>query len=303
MKHHRIPFGPVAIGVAACLAVGAHVATGTAGMPACPGPAPAIHSPNLAAGQLVVNVERAIEVVAYVEGARVPGVHTPDDAGVVRIPLPAGAGPGDEFLLRAKYRADDAGTPTLDLDDEACESVTEISGTIPVEGAQPGDGAPTVGQNSGGGGQVAPPPPAPTQTISRRQRGPSTNRLPRVELRKWGQRTARERTVVPYVITVRNGGRVQVTVRVRDFIPAGAVLARVPDGARLVDGHLVWLVRDLRPGRTWDVTLRLKVLRAGRLCNRANVSPVATEDVIDRAQACARVIPRDARPVVPAVAG
>lgn len=124
---------------------------------------------------------------------------------------------------------------------------------------------------------------------------------PRWRVAKVGPRILTAGRMGTYTIRVRNVGRVALrNVTLRDRLPGGLALPRVPRGARLERGTLVWRIGRVAPGRT--VTRRVRVLAvntgARRACNVA-VARVPRAGV-KRARACTtiRVIVRP-----PAVTG
>lgn len=120
----------------------------------------------------------------------------------------------------------------------------------------------------------------------------------RLRLGKTGPARVRFARTIPYTLTVTN--RSAVTARnvvVRDPVPEGASLGRLPARARLEGGAVVWRLGDLAPGARATVHLRLRadVLSARRVRNvaRASASNAATV----RAQAVTRVVvPRRVAP-------
>ena len=77
---------------------------------------------------------------------------------------------------------------------------------------------------------------------------------------------------------------------VRDPVPEGASLGRLPVRAQLDGGAVVWHLGDLAPGATVTVHLRLRadVLSARRVRNEARASAANAATV--RAHAITRVV-------------
>jgi uncharacterized repeat protein (TIGR01451 family) len=131
---------------------------------------------------------------------------------------------------------------------------------------------------------VAPAPPA-----ARPAAGPRPSA--RLRIRKTGPGTVVFPRTIPYTLTVTNRSRVIARgVVVRDPVPEGASLRRLPARARLVRGAVVWRLGDLAPGERVTVRLRLRadVLDAGRVVNVATAS--ASNAATVRARAVTRVV-------------
>jgi uncharacterized repeat protein (TIGR01451 family) len=113
----------------------------------------------------------------------------------------------------------------------------------------------------------------------------------RLGLSKTAPRRVRSGRTVLHTIRVTNRGRVLAEdVVIRDRLPLGLALRRLPANAALRDGIVTWRVGDLRPGAGRTVRLRLQVLggTAGRRCNVARASADNAATVRDRA--CTRVV-------------
>jgi uncharacterized repeat protein (TIGR01451 family) len=140
---------------------------------------------------------------------------------------------------------------------------------------------------------VAPPAVVPPSSV------PSTAARPaRLRLGKTGPARVVFAHAIRYALTVTN--RSAVTARdvvVRDPVPAGASLGRLPARARLDGGTVVWHLGDLAPGARVTVHLRLRadVLSARRVRNEARASAANAATV--RAHALTRVVtPRRVAP-------
>ena len=111
--------------------------------------------------------------------------------------------------------------------------------------------------------------------------------------------------VIRYTLTVTNTGTVTARrVVVRDPLPAGTFVVRLPARARLAGGAVVWRLGALAPGRRVTVHLRLGtgVGTPGRVVNAAAAS--AANAVTVRARAVTRLVPRPrVAPVVVPVTG
>ena len=112
-------------------------------------------------------------------------------------------------------------------------------------------------------------------------------------------RIRRGRTIV-YTLTVTNAGTVTArSVVVRDQLPAGTCLGRLPKAARLQSGAVVWRLGALAPGARVTVHLRLRTSTAplGDVLNVAAASAANAATV--RARATTRLIaPVRAAPAV-----
>ncbi len=121
-----------------------------------------------------------------------------------------------------------------------------------------------------------------------------------LKVTKVGQANVRRGRMIHYKLTITNSStQTAKRVVVRDQLPVGTALRRVPDRARLVSGAVVWRIDAIAPGAR--VTLRL-VLRtdAVALGDLVNVASVAAENAATvRAQTTTRVV--SAPRVIPAV--
>lgn len=95
---------------------------------------------------------------------------------------------------------------------------------------------------------------------------------------------------VTYRLRVRNVGAVPATsVVLRDVLPSGMTIARLPAGTTLKSGVITWRLGTLAPGtqRVLALTVRLDATIAGRRCNNAAASADNAPTV--RARACSQV--------------
>jgi uncharacterized repeat protein (TIGR01451 family) len=139
-----------------------------------------------------------------------------------------------------------------------------------------------------------------TPTTPARPRTPTQVETPRLSVTKSGPRRALAGTAVGYVIRVRNTGEATLRdVAVTDDLPAGMSLARMPSGARLRSGRVVWTIPSLKPGatRVLRVAVRLDADASGRRCNRAGV----VAGTLRRVASSCTMVTALRRPVAPAV--
>ncbi|HTI34643.1 MAG TPA: hypothetical protein VL422_13260 [Miltoncostaea sp.] len=109
----------------------------------------------------------------------------------------------------------------------------------------------------------------------------TAQRPARLRLRKTGPARVAFAHVIPYTLTVTNRSSVTADdVVVRDPVPGGATVGRLPARARLDGGAVVWNLGDLAPGASVTVHLRLHadVASVRRVLNvaRASASNAAT---------------------------
>ena len=119
----------------------------------------------------------------------------------------------------------------------------------------------------------------------------SAARPARLRLGKTGPARAVFAHAIRYTLTVTNPSAVTARdVVVRDPVPEGASLGRLPVRAQLDGGAVVWHLGDLAPGATVTVHLRLRadVLSARRVRNEARASAANAATV--RAHAITRVV-------------
>jgi hypothetical protein len=103
--------------------------------------------------------------------------------------------------------------------------------------------------------------------------------------------SSRGRRPIAYQITVTNTGTGKATgVVVRDRIPEGLAVVRVPRGAVLKGGVIRWAVGDIAPGATKTVGVWMRPVRnqARRICNTAEAGGSNTPVTQDTR--CLRVI-------------
>jgi uncharacterized repeat protein (TIGR01451 family) len=141
---------------------------------------------------------------------------------------------------------------------------------------------------------VAPPAVVPPAAVP----AAAARRPARLRLRKTGPARVRFARAIRYTLTVTN--RSATTARdvvVRDPVPTGTSLGRLPARARLVGGAVVWRLGDLAPGAAATVHLRLRadVLPARRIRNVARASASNAATVRARA-VTAVVMPRRVAP-------
>jgi uncharacterized repeat protein (TIGR01451 family) len=134
----------------------------------------------------------------------------------------------------------------------------------------------------------------------------TTARRPaKLRIRKTGPARVRFARTIRYTLTVTNGSKVAArNVVVRDPVPLGAAVGRLPARARLDGGAVVWRLGDLAPGARAVVHLRLRadVLSVGRVVNVASAS--ASNAATVRARAVTRVVaPRRVAPAFIPVTG
>jgi uncharacterized repeat protein (TIGR01451 family) len=106
---------------------------------------------------------------------------------------------------------------------------------------------------------------------------------------------------ITYSLTVVNRSAVTATnVVLRDALPSGTVAVRLPKGAALSRGVVVWRLGDLAPRARVTVRIRLRALRAAgpvvRNTARASASNAAT--VRARVTTRVRPLPAAAQPAV-----
>jgi uncharacterized repeat protein (TIGR01451 family) len=108
---------------------------------------------------------------------------------------------------------------------------------------------------------------------------------------------------VTYTLRVTNRSAVRATaVVVRDALPSGTVATRVPAGAAMRGGTVLWRVGDLAPGRTVTLHIRLRVLRpAGSVVRNAATASASNARTV-RARTTTRILPLPAA-AQPAVTG
>ena len=127
---------------------------------------------------------------------------------------------------------------------------------------------------------------------------------PTFTVTKTGPATAVAGGTATYRIRVRNRGAAPLAgLALADDLPEGMSLTRVPAGAGLRSGRLVWSIGSLGAGRarTFTVSVRIDHDISGRRCNRATVTRAGTTATA-RASACTRITstPRVLRPAVTA---
>jgi uncharacterized repeat protein (TIGR01451 family) len=113
----------------------------------------------------------------------------------------------------------------------------------------------------------------------------------RLAVRKVGPGVASAKRAVTYTITVTNTGRsTAYNVVIRDFIPAGMVLASVPSRGTMAGGSAQWTIGTLAPGasRTVRVSMRSATNTTKSRCNTARASGSNAPAV--RATACTRFV-------------
>lgn len=127
-------------------------------------------------------------------------------------------------------------------------------------------------------------------------------------LTKTAPATVRPGRVISYRLTVTNvSATVARAVVVRDPVPLGTYVTRLPGRARLRAGAVEWRLGDLAPGARVVLVLRLRTdrLARGQVLNR--VTAAAANAAVVRAQAKTRIVtaPRRVAPAVvaPAVTG
>ncbi len=106
---------------------------------------------------------------------------------------------------------------------------------------------------------------------------------------KVGPRTSQVRRAVRYTLRVTNtGGSVARNVIVRDPVPSGMTVAKLPANATVAKRQLRWSIGDLQPGQstTVSVLLRAEGNRTRRLCNTGFAVASNAAEVSSRA--CAR---------------
>lgn len=133
----------------------------------------------------------------------------------------------------------------------------------------------------------APPPPPGTPTGA-----PTTPPAAAGTLRivKNGPVTAVAGQVVTYRIKLTNTSAVAVTgVVLRDILPPGLSVLKVPKGATLKKGVVTWSVGALAPGAAKTVALRVRIDRgaSGTRCNRASATGV--DVTLVKAAACTAI--------------
>jgi uncharacterized repeat protein (TIGR01451 family) len=199
---------------------------------------------------------------------------TPSGPGTVAVEATAGGG----ALIRAAHLPG-ARSPQ----DMALVLPTTLTARASVAGLAP---------------SVAPSPPAVVPVTTAR-------RPAKLRIRKTGPARVRFARTIRYTLTVTNGSKVAArNVVVRDPVPLGAAVGRLPARARLDGGAVVWRLGDLAPGARAVVHLRLRadVLSVGRVVNVASAS--ASNAATVRARAVTRVVaPRRVAPAFIPVTG
>jgi len=118
---------------------------------------------------------------------------------------------------------------------------------------------------------------------------------------------ARQGGRIVYRLTVTNvGTAIARNVVLRDRVPAGTYIRRLPARIRMSRGSMVWRIKSLRPGatKTIRVVLRIRPRRTGDIVNIATATASNAATVRARARTCV-LLPARVRParVQPAVTG
>jgi uncharacterized repeat protein (TIGR01451 family) len=127
---------------------------------------------------------------------------------------------------------------------------------------------------------------------------------PALKVTKTGPKSAKAGQVITYRIVLRNTGTGAATsVVLRDLIPSGFTLYRLPAGAKIQKGKVVWSVGTMAPGASKTVFIRLRAAKtlSGTRCNTAQGSAANHGTVTSRA--CTKVIRVAGAARVPAVTG
>lgn len=108
-------------------------------------------------------------------------------------------------------------------------------------------------------------------------------------IKKVGPASSRVRAGVRYTLRITNtGSAVARNVIVRDPVPSGMTVAKVPSNARLLKQQVRWNIGDLQPGQSTTVSVLLRAQRniSGRICNIGFASATNATEV--RSRACTR---------------
>lgn len=213
-------------------------------------------------------------LTAYLNGAAVHSEHVRFTGPAASYPLPAGL----EGTVVVTFARTSAGGGSWTSDPRTCALAPAPSPTPPGEETPPG--TPTT--------PATPTPPGPPARPENPRNRPTPP--PRWRVAKVGPRVLTAGRMGTYTIRVRNVGRVALrNVTLRDRLPGGLALPRVPRGARLERGTLVWRIGRVAPGRT--VTRRVRVLAVNTGARRACNVAVARVGVSAprRARACTRI--------------
>ena len=131
------------------------------------------------------------------------------------------------------------------------------------------------------------PTPAPTPVVVT-----GTPTPPKITVAKRGPRTARSGRTVTFTVIVKNTSASVVarSVIVRDLLPAGYFVVKIPNGARFIKGNLVWNLGELAPGATKTLRIRIRVDRSvtGNRCNVVEV--VAGNAPPVNARTCTKIV-------------
>jgi len=125
-----------------------------------------------------------------------------------------------------------------------------------------------------------------------------------IKVKKTGPAKTSAGQVVTFTIVLRNTSAQGATsVVLRDVLPAGYSFYKVPKGASLVKGKLVWNVGDFAAGAKKTVKVRVKVGRTvtGTRCNTAVAS--AANAATARSRACTKILAVAGASNVPSVTG
>lgn len=101
----------------------------------------------------------------------------------------------------------------------------------------------------------------------------------RLKAYKVGPAKARQGKPVRYRLTAHNVGAITANnVVIRDRIPSGMVLVKVPKGATFRSGILTWKVGNIAPNDTKTVTVWLRFPRTSRTVNRCNIAEASASN-------------------------
>lgn len=89
------------------------------------------------------------------------------------------------------------------------------------------------------------------------------------------------------------------SVVVRDLLPAGYFVVKIPNGARFIKGNLVWSLGDLAPGATKTLRIRIRLDRSvtGNRCNVVEVTS-GNEPAVT-ARTCTKIVRLRGVPTTP----
>jgi len=125
-----------------------------------------------------------------------------------------------------------------------------------------------------------------------------------IKVTKRGPAKASAGQVISYTIVLRNTSATAATsVVLRDVLPAGYSFFKVPAGAKLQKGKLVWNVGNFAAGTSKTVKVQVRIDRkiSGTRCNTAVASAANAGTVSSRA--CTKVLKVAGATSVPVVTG